>query len=297
MKNMQKLEKKFGKYAIKNLSLYLVVCYAFGYILRFTNGSFINYLTLNTDLILHGQIWRIVTWILVPPSDFNLFTVIMLLFYYQIGRTLESVWGSFQYNIYIFSGMFFTLVGAFLLYISFVLGAFNNVTAVLVNESVVSFGTNPEIFYTIVAGYFSTYFINMSIFLAYAATFPNMKVLLMFILPIKVKWLGIAYAVLLGWQFITGNPFTKVVIGASLLNFLIYFLVTKKSSGMSFKQKKRKQVYHQQVQAARSGPKHKCAICGRTEADGAELEFRYCSKCNGNFEYCQDHLFTHEHVK
>ena len=46
------------------------------------------------------------------------------------------------------------------------------------------------------------------------------------------------------------------------------------------------------VKAASQSTHHRCAICGRTEKDGEDLEFRFCSKCKGNYEYCQEHLFT-----
>ena len=42
--------------------------------------------------------------------------------------------------------------------------------------------------------------------------------------------------------------------------------------------------------------RHKCAVCGRTELDAPDLEFRYCSKCAGDHEYCSEHLYTHTHV-
>ena len=67
-------------------------------------------------------------------------------------------------------------------------------------------------------------------------------------------------------------------------------------------QAKRKRQYRQQVNRARqnqtyqNGARHKCAVCGRTELDDPNLTFRYCSKCSGNKEYCQDHLFTHKHM-
>jgi hypothetical protein len=149
--------------------------------------------------------------------------------------------------------------------------------------------------------YFSSYYINMSIFLAYASTFPDMQVLLMFIIPIKVKWMGIAYAVLLLYNVFVGNMITKIVIGASLLNYVVFFLMTRSTllMRMSPKQVKRRHAYKKEVKKARpmSIAKHKCAVCGRNSEDNPEAEFRFCSKCNGNYEYCQEHLFTHTHVK
>ena len=104
MNFLDKLERKFGKYAISNLSLYLILCYGCGYILELINASFLDYLTLNPYMILHGQIWRIVTWILVPPDSLGLFTIIMLYFYYSLGTSLERTWGTFYYNVYMIGG-------------------------------------------------------------------------------------------------------------------------------------------------------------------------------------------------
>lgn len=138
----------------------------------------------------------------------------------------------------------------------------------------------------------------MSIFLAFAVSYPDMELLLYFIIPIKMKWMAIVYAVFILYDFIAGNFISRVTIAASLLNFVVFFLSTKK--GYSPKQQMRKKKYQKQSRphmTYSNGARHRCAVCGRTELDDPNLEFRFCSKCNGNYEYCQDHLFTHEHVK
>ncbi len=287
MNFINKLERKFGRFAIQNLSLCLIICYGFGYAINFVNSDFINFLSLNPYRILHGEIWRIVTWILVPPDSFDIFTLIMLYFYYSIGTSLERTWGTFYYNLYIFSGMLFTVLGCFLLYICMQTGIFGA-------DYLSAYGNDV---YYIVGRMFSTYYINMSIFLAFAATFPEAQVLLMFIIPIKVKWLGIIDGVLLAYSFVFGGFVTKFVIGASLLSFVVFFLLTRNLNHLTPKQIHRRNVYKNQVRKATGITKHKCAICGRTELDDPNLEFRFCSKCDGNYEYCQEHLFTHEHVR
>ena len=113
---MSNFEKKFGKYAIRNLSLVLIMCYAVGYIIQLINRGFLDYLTLNPFAIAHGQIWRLVTWLIVPPDTSNFFfVIIMLFFYYSIGTSLERTWGTYRYNVYIFLGMIFTVIGSFLM--------------------------------------------------------------------------------------------------------------------------------------------------------------------------------------
>ncbi len=287
MNVINKMERKWGKYAIHNLSLYLIICYGFGYAISFVNSDFLNYLTLNPYAILHGQVWRVITWLIVPPSGFSIFTVIMLYFYYSLGSALERAWGAFYYNFYILSGMLFTVIGSFLLMLCME-------TGIVGGSELAVYGSG---FYDMASYYFSTYYINMSIFLAFAATFPEIQVLLMFVIPVKVKWLGMIYGVMLAYDFVVGNFISRFVIAASLLNFLITFLLRNNLSHLSPKQMKRKSDYHKQVRQAAGVTKHKCAICGRTNESNPELDFRFCSKCDGNYEYCQDHLFTHEHIK
>ena len=296
MNFLYKLERKFGKHAISNLSLYLILCYGCGYLMRLINPAFLNYLTLDPYQILHGQVWRIVTWILVPPGTLDFFTLIMLYFYYSIGTSLERTWGTFLYNVYMFFGMMFTVLGSFVaMGIGYIfageLMSYGGIPVVICSED----------YFRLVSMHFSTYYINMSIFLAFAATFPNVQVLLMFIIPIKVKWLGIAYAVFLLYEFFNTWMIGKVAILASLLNFVVFFLLTRSGLGMriSPRQVKRRHDFQKEVKKAKpmSVARHKCAICGRTSDEFPELEFRFCSKCNGNYEYCQEHLFTHTHVK
>lgn len=295
---MTDLERKFGKYAIRNLPLYIVICYAAGYLLELVFPAAVGYISLNPQKIIFNlQIWRLFTWVLLPPGSFSIFTVITLYFYYSIGRSLEQVWGVWRFNVYTFSGLLFTVIGAFLFY------AFTHDSA----------GWLMNIYPL----YFSTYYISMSIFLAFAATFPDMQIFLFLIIPIRVKYLAVIYGVLLVYEVIeavvNGTPATAVSIVASLLNFGIFFLWTKMKGGFTPGQIKRHYEFRKRSDAgAYANPvsgrstghsassavtRHKCAICGRTDRSDPELSFRFCSKCNGNYEYCEEHLFTHTHVK
>ena len=294
MNFLNKMERKFGKYAISNLSLYLILGYVLGYVIQLINPVIMDFFTLNPYLILHGQIWRLVTWIIIPPSSNpDLLTIIMLFFYYSIGTNLERTWGTFYYNVYLFMGMIFTILGSFLIM------RISYVPLFGLSQTMDFYGTTQYFIY--VARNFSTYFVNMSIFLGFAATFPEVQVLLMFIIPIKVKWMGIAYVILLLVQFLQNGIIGKIVIGASLLNVVIFFLMTRSNlrMRMSPRQVKRRHDYNREVKRAKpmSVAKHKCAVCGKNSEDNPDTEFRFCSKCNGNYEYCQDHLFTHTHVK
>ena len=179
---MSGFEKKFGKYAIKNLSLVLIICYAIGYVLEWVSPWMLTFFYLNPyEIIFHGQIWRLVSWILIPPSGFDFFTLLMLYFYYSLGTTLERTWGTYRYNVYIFSGMLFTILGAFLLF---------GYTVLIGGEAGIALWGIYGDFYQL-ATRFSTYYVNMSIFLAFASTYPNMQVMLFFMIPVRIKILGI----------------------------------------------------------------------------------------------------------
>jgi len=282
---MSKFEKKFGKYAISNLTIVLIICYIVGYLIQLISPQLVQFLTLEPYRILHGQVWRLVTWLLIPPSSLDIFTIIMLVFYYNIGTTLERTWGTYRYNVYIFSGILFTILASFLCfgYLSFALG---DVSGEMLSQILLLRSME-----------FSTYYINLSIFLAFAMTYPDMQVLLMFVIPVKMKWMAILDLVLLVYMLIAGDVVTKFAVAAALINVGVFYLTTRNLFRMSPKQIKRRAEFRSEVKKNTKITRHKCAICGRTEEDAPDLEFRFCSKCNGNYEYCQNHLFTHEHVK
>ena len=278
---LDKLERKFGRYAIPNLTVYLLVGYVIGFGIVNLMPNMITWLTLEPGLILRGQIWRIISWVLIPPTSNLISIVFLVLLYYSLGSALEHTWGTFRYNVYIFSGILFTVIAVFGLY-----GYFYFRYGVEIPLSSV--------------GLVSTNYVTMSIFLAFAAIYPDMEVLLYFIIPIKMKWMAIVYAVMAVYYFVTGSIVERVAIGASLLNFVIFFLSRRNMRRFGPREQARKAKFRRQSaphMKYANGAKHRCAVCGRTELDDPCLEFRFCSKCNGNYEYCQDHLFTHEHVK
>ncbi len=331
MQLLEKMERRFGKFAINGLMRYVIACYIVGYILYYmqyySNISTLRWLTLEPYYIFHNaQIWRVVSWLLMPPSNTNIiFVVIMLILYYQLGTTLERTWGAFRFNLFIIGDVIISIVVALLVY---VIGLY---------------GFNTLIFF---GSSFSTFYINMSIFLAFAVAFPDMRIMLYFFIPIKMKWMGLVYAVLMVYEFwAVGSMPGRVAIVASMATFLIYFLGSRNLRRFTPNEVKRRNNFKRQMNAGKAQnaksrsagrnagfgssaarnagfgssagrntskrkveeqyapPKkgktafHKCAICGRTELDDPNLIFRYCSKCNGNYEYCQDHLFTHKHIQ
>ena len=284
MNFLNKMERKIGKYAIPNLMIYLIAAYCIGFVIYTVNPNFMLMLTLSPYHILHGQVWRLITWILMPTDTRVFSLLIMALLYYQLGSALERSWGTFRFNVYIFGGMLFTVIGAFILYGIYAAAG----TGSLETISLISSLT------------FSTNYINLTIFLAFAVMYPEMQILLFFIIPVKMKWMAVVYAVLIAINLILTSWGGRIAIIMSILNFLIFFLSTRNYRRVSPKEIHRKQVFKAQMREPRRGSmvtKHKCAVCGRTELDDPNLEFRFCSKCDGNYEYCQDHLFTHQHIK
>ena len=212
---LDKLERKLGKYAIPRLMNWFIAGYVIGYILEAIDASsgsdIISLMTLEPYYILHGQIWRIITWVMIPPAQNIIFAIIMIIFYWQLGRALEQVWGTFRFNVYMFGGMIITVIAAIILYL---------VAWAVTGNQMISLGN-----------YFSTDYINLSIFLAFALTFPVEIVLLYFFIPVKMKWMAYLYLIFVAIDVIqaigmgmAGIPII-VAIAASLLNFLIYFLL------------------------------------------------------------------------
>ena len=286
MNFLDKMERKFGRYAIPNLSMWLIVGYLIGYVCYYVPflRPVLTFCMLDPAAVMHGQVWRLITWVIMPPSYSNiLFYAIMLLLYYLLGSALERSWGSFRFNVYIIGGVIVTAVGVMILYV--VLWAIGS----------------PEVLY--MGRFVSTNYINMAIFLAFAMCYPDLQLMLYFIIPIKMKWMAIFYAALIAIDFFSSTWTGRIVILMSLANFLIFFFSSRNFKRMTPHEVKRRRDFKQgvrQPQMRRADGqlyKHKCAICGRTELDDPTLEFRFCSKCEGYYEYCQEHLFTHRHIK
>ena len=171
MKFIDKLERKFGRFGIPNLTVYIIGCYVLGYFLAMFAPGVLNMLSLDMSMVMKGQIWRLVTWVIYPPSSVGgtgnlvMFLLAIFFFYYPIGTSLERTWGTFRYTLYIFSGLLFTVIAAVLLYVF--TGGY-----VMMNGITYSLG----------GGIFTTYYISLSIFLAYAVTYPDLQLLLMFVI-------------------------------------------------------------------------------------------------------------------
>lgn len=275
MKFFNDFERKYHKYAIPNLMYYIVILYGIGLVMQLIQPLiYWEYLCLDARAIMRGQIWRVVTFLIYPPSlgrsTFKdvFFGVIALFLYYNLGQTLERIWGAFRFNVFFFMGVLGQVAAAMVAWLFF---------------------RQPLIM--------TTGFLNFSIFLAFAIYFPDMEFLLFFVLPIKAKWLAVAECAVYFYSFVRGNMSTRLEIAISLANVIVFILITRNYKRYAPKEIKRRNDFKRDVKIRPQGKtRHRCAVCGRTELDGEDLEFRYCSKCEGNYEYCQDHLYTHQHV-
>ena len=221
MNFLKKFEQKMNRFAIGGIINYVCAMLAMGTVLYLVAPGFLNYLILNPIAIMHGQVWRILTFFVYPPAftggnpmGYILFNALAIYCIRSFGMIVEQVWGKFRFNCYIILG-------------------------VLLNEAAV------YIYY-----------------------------------------------------FVKGDIYTRVQIFVCILHMFIFFGWMVLAGETSYKQKKRQKDFQKKIKPMVSNKTgHKCAVCGRTDKDSPGMEFRYCSKCEGSYEYCMDHLYTHQHVK
>ena len=260
---------KHPGFGIPNLMRYIVIANAVFWLMGAVNPVLMNYLLFNPALILRGQIWRLISFVFIPPST-GVLAFIAFYFYYWIGTTLENQWGTGQFTIYFFTGVILTIVYGFAIYF---------ITGRSVSLS-------------------STY-IFLSMFFSFAAMFPDMQVLFLFIIPVKMKYLALVDAAFFVLSVIS-TPFPENLLPVvAVLNFLIFcggelknMLPRRQSrSTINFKRESARIRYEQREKLYT----HKCAVCGRTDTEYPNLEFRYCSRCVGYHCFCQDHINNHIH--
>ena len=190
MKWLDKLERKFGRYAIRNLMMYIIALNMAVYLIMLTDrtGWVIRKLMLIPSLVLKGEIWRLLTYIFIPPESSMVFIFFVLYFYYLIGTSLEQQWGSFKFNVYYLIGMLGTTIAAFI--------TGKGATGV---------------------------YLNLSLFLAFAYMYPNYEILLFFFIPVKVKYLGWLNIAFIAYAVLTEPLPGKAAALASIINFIVFF--------------------------------------------------------------------------
>ena len=212
---------------------------------------------------------RLISFALIPPST-GMLALIAIYFYYWIGSTLEQYWGTPQFTIYFFTGIILTVLYGFLIY--FITGVSIPITAE---------------------------YVYLSMFFSFAVLFPDMQVLLFFVIPVKMKWLAILDAAFFVYGILTASVPMNLLPVVAVLNFFLFCggdllrMLPRRPSAktVNFRRESERIRREQRDQLYR----HKCAVCGRTDVTNPELEFRYCSRCAGYHCFCQDHINNHIH--
>lgn len=266
MSLLSKLERRLGWMAVHNITIIIVFGQACAFLLMITHpgnadnpaSSFLNHMVLIPDAVMHGEIWRLFSFVFIPATSNILFIFFELYFFYFMGQALEANWGAFRYNVYLLIAYLMTIAAAFV---------------------------RPELPATGV-------YIAGSVFLAFAFLFPEFVIYLFLILPVKVKWIAWLNWLVYAWIFVMGDLQTRLLIVASVANFLLFFgsdIIHHIRTGH-----RRLKVKVEKVQL-RDKPFHVCAVCGITDKTNPKMDFRYCPLCVGQWGYCSDHLLHHEH--
>lgn len=271
--------RRHPKFGVPRLMLYIIIGNILVYLVGMmdTTGTFYSLLRFDPAAFLHGQIWRLLTFALVPETNGILWLAISLYFYYFIGTALENEWGAGRFTIYYLSGML-----------------------VLAIYSVLWYAVTRQPVYV------TAHYLNLSLFFAFATLWPEQRVLLFFFIPMKMKWLAWVdaafFAVEIVMNLVAGRVGYALVPVAAMVTYLVFCgswlfdffrpkTVKQKARTIQFKQAVR------QAERARGNAPYtrKCAVCGRTDTDNPGLEFRYCSRCEGYHCFCADHIGNHIH--
>ena len=289
LSNLKGLRNRFERFCLKhrnwgipNLMLYIALGSAVVYLLSMINGGGILYANLCFDktAILSGQVWRLFTYVFTYSVGNPLLVLIGLFCYYSLGRALENSWGTFRFNLFYFSGV-----------------VLMDIFAMIFSELAVS------AFYTTMI----PYYLNLTLVLAFATTYPDAQFVILFVIPVKARILSIVYLAL-ALVNVFNLPLPHNLF--PLVGLANYFLFLGKDVLNLLPPTWRLRAGRKPKKTAKStqeAPKtiqfrkekvdynHRCTVCGRTDVTNPELEFRYCSRCSGYHCYCQDHINNHEH--
>ena len=270
---------------IPNLMLYICIGTGLVYFLSMymENYTLYSYLLFDRELILQGQVWRLISYPLTYIVGNPMLMLISLVCYYSIGRAMENTWGTFRFNLFYLCGI------------------------VMMDVYCMIFGCQADVYY-----------LNLSLFLSYATMYPDARFLIMFIIPVKAWILALVDLALILWGFFTSSfPYSLFSI-ISIANYFLFFgadvlnivpmswranfrrLFRKKpaaSSGSKVIPFVKAGSYEASVARPKAPYTHRCTVCGRTDVDSPDLEFRYCSRCKGYHCYCEDHISNHAHIE
>ena len=265
---LARLERRLGRFAIPNLAYPIYGGMGFVFLLSFVRPGLEGFLTLDLRQVLAGQVWRLVTFIFLPPRgggfifpDHPFWTILGIYMFWMVASNLENHWGAFKLNVFYF------------------LGVLGTIAAAAISGMPVSNG-----------------WLNMSLFLAFATVFPDEQFMMFFILPVKAKWLGLLDAASLAWGLIVGDTSMRLAIGFAFLNYALFFgahwLEWWKQRNLRVRQAARRA--SQDSYAAPKAGGRTCAICGASEDEGADIRVCSCEKCGGKpRNLCLPHARAH----
>lgn len=262
---------KHPRFGIPNLAMYIAIGQVIVGVLSLLPPlrNLLSLLVFSRMAILHGQVWRLVTFVFVPTTTNPFYLLLGCYVIYWTGQMLEREWGTAKFSLFYLCGVLWSILGGLIL------------------------------------GLADIYYIHLSFFLVIATMYSEMQVLFMFVLPIKMKWLALLDVALILLQGLESGPY---VILLALPSFINYFIFTWPfwSVKLGFMRRQAdpqvinfKRARKQAEKKAREtgGYLHKCAVCGVTDQDDPSLEFRYCSKCDGYYCYCANHINNHIHIR
>jgi hypothetical protein len=257
---LERLDRRLGKFAIPNLMAIVVVGMGIVWALSMRRPDLVSRIDLDFYAVRRGELWRLISFVLVPIPTTPMWMLVNLYFLWWVGASLEQHWGSFKFNVYYFTGVLAAVVAAYF------------------------------------TGHASSFWLNdASPLLAFATLFPDVEILLFFIIPIRVKWLGIVTAVLVAVAFAQAGPMTRASVAASLVSYVLFFAAhwrdVLRGRQLQVRQRARR------VELEASVPvfgQRVCAICGAKEADGADIRVCSCEKCDRKQRaLCLEHARNH----
>ena len=255
------LEQRFGRFAIPNITLIVIIGQVVTYAATQADPQLFEKMTLVPAKVMDGEVYRLLTFLVMPPGCAAIWAFFFWYLFYLMGTALESFWGTFRYNLFLLIGYTATVAASFI-----------NPDAAVMN-----------------------WFLEGTVFLAFAHLNPNFELYVMFILPVRIKWLALLTWIGFGLGFISGDWSVRLTIAASVLNFFVFFGgdVWYRIVGGQ------RRMFSQVKRFSERPPEyiHKCAVCGITDTTHPKMEFRYCSQCSGDLGYCAEHLRNHEHLR
>jgi hypothetical protein len=255
---LARLERSLGRFAIPNLIFYVVGGMALVWAMSFARPGLEARLVLDLGAVRRGEVWRLVTFLFLPLRSSPLWMMVNLYFIGWVGSSLEQHWGAFKFNVYYFTGALAEIVAAYFT---------GEATNVWLNDA--------------------------SLLLAFATLFPDVEILLFFVLPVRVKWLGILAAAPMALLAFKGGWATRASIFASLTGYALFFSGHWWSAWRARGRAIRRGAERREQSAAGFG-RRVCAICGAQEADGADIRVCSCEKCGNKPRcLCLEHARNH----